>query len=107
MPSSGVKTSALRSEEHTSELQPHDNLVCRLLLEKKTWPPPSPLRPSLFLPRAVRSSLGVCRGAVRAGVWGGGVLGAPLGLALVVVVFFLVMPDPPKYHRFPKTPAYD
>src|SRR3954464_2366365 len=34
MPSSGVKTCA-RSEEHTSELQSHDNLVCRLLLEKK------------------------------------------------------------------------
>src|SRR3954465_4137860 len=26
---------AHRSEEHTSELQSHDNLVCRLLLEKK------------------------------------------------------------------------
>src|SRR5260370_24745981 len=26
----------LRSEEHTSELQSHLNLVCRLLLEKKT-----------------------------------------------------------------------
>src|SRR2546430_12756576 len=25
-----------RSEEHTSELQPQSNLVCRLLLEKKT-----------------------------------------------------------------------
>src|SRR3954462_13004715 len=34
MPSSACKTSA-RSEEHTSELQSHDNLVCRLLLEKK------------------------------------------------------------------------
>src|SRR3954462_6499918 len=34
MPSSGCKKSA-RSEEHTSELQSHDNLVCRLLLEKK------------------------------------------------------------------------
>src|SRR3954466_3260852 len=33
MPSSGFKTCA-RSEEHTSELQSHDNLVCRLLLEK-------------------------------------------------------------------------
>src|SRR6201986_5675283 len=27
-------TSAMRSEEHTSELQSHLNLVCRLLLEK-------------------------------------------------------------------------
>src|SRR5690606_41813198 len=26
-----------RSEEHTSELQSRENLVCRLLLEKKTW----------------------------------------------------------------------
>src|SRR3954462_255667 len=34
MPSSGCKTCALRSEEHTSELQSHDNLVWRLLLEK-------------------------------------------------------------------------
>src|SRR4051795_13532776 len=30
----GVRTQA-RSEEHTSELQSHSHLVCRLLLEKK------------------------------------------------------------------------
>src|SRR5260370_21167432 len=30
-----VVDQALRSEEHTSELQSHLNLVCRLLLEKK------------------------------------------------------------------------
>src|SRR3954466_12555382 len=30
----GAQTCALRSEEHTSELQSHDNLVCRLLLAK-------------------------------------------------------------------------
>src|SRR5260370_11014907 len=30
-----VSLSAPRSEEHTSELQSHLNLVCRLLLEKK------------------------------------------------------------------------
>src|SRR5260370_6408509 len=29
------RASVLRSEEHTSELQSHLNLVCRLLLEKK------------------------------------------------------------------------
>src|SRR2546430_11387520 len=34
---SGVSlTSSTRSEEHTSELQSQSNLVCRLLLEKKT-----------------------------------------------------------------------
>src|SRR3954464_9736054 len=46
MPSSACKTSA-RSEEHTSELQSHDNLVCRLLLEKKTLHLGSPLRAGL------------------------------------------------------------
>src|SRR2546430_13424555 len=30
----GLLTSAIRSEEHTSELQSQSNLVCRLLLEK-------------------------------------------------------------------------
>src|SRR3954449_12915915 len=34
MPSSGCKKCA-RSEEHTSELQSHSHIVCRLLLEKK------------------------------------------------------------------------
>src|SRR5574344_206560 len=37
-----------RSEEHTSELQSPDHIVCRLLLEKKTTttpPPPSPPPP--------------------------------------------------------------
>src|SRR5690242_21326293 len=31
----GRNTGLKRSEEHTSELQSHVNLVCRLLLEKK------------------------------------------------------------------------
>src|SRR5690606_41027643 len=33
--SQGVEAQTLRSEEHTSELQSRENLVCRLLLEKK------------------------------------------------------------------------
>src|SRR5437588_11653173 len=32
---SSLRRNALRSEEHTSELQSHSDLVCRLLLEKK------------------------------------------------------------------------
>src|SRR3712207_7430720 len=44
----------LRSEEHTSELQSRQYLVCRLLLEKKTSPEPatarSPRRPTVALP---------------------------------------------------------
>src|SRR5260221_3816338 len=31
----GISGNAARSEEHTSELQSHSDLVCRLLLEKK------------------------------------------------------------------------
>src|SRR5258708_21257026 len=41
----GQLTAGNRSEEHTSELQSPDHLVCRLLLEKKknnTPPPPTP-----------------------------------------------------------------
>src|SRR5260370_22746720 len=37
-----IYVSAYRSEEHTSELQSHLNLVCRLLLEKKKPPPHIP-----------------------------------------------------------------
>src|SRR5690606_39631061 len=32
------RASSVRSEEHTSELQSRENLVCRPLLEKKTTP---------------------------------------------------------------------
>src|SRR5258708_5675541 len=43
----GVQTCALpiRSEEHTSELQSHLNLVCRLLLEKEKKDPAPPWSP--------------------------------------------------------------
>src|SRR5690606_17363413 len=34
-PDLGVRQHQVRSEEHTSELQSRENLVCRLLLEKK------------------------------------------------------------------------
>src|SRR5438034_8134046 len=34
-PSQAHPCNAIRSEEHTSELQSHSDLVCRLLLEKK------------------------------------------------------------------------
>src|SRR5690242_21928735 len=34
-PEAVIRSPPVRSEEHTSELQSHVNLVCRLLLEKK------------------------------------------------------------------------
>src|SRR3990170_1153063 len=39
--SSAIIAGADRSEEHTSELQSPDHLVCRLLLEKSRLPPSS------------------------------------------------------------------
>src|SRR6266480_4241313 len=36
--STGTRSGSWRSEEHTSELQSHVNLVCRLLLENKKTP---------------------------------------------------------------------
>src|SRR5882672_11924074 len=49
-----------RSEEHTSELQSHSDLVCRLLLEKKKKSArqalridfPNPMEPNRFSPMA-------------------------------------------------------
>src|SRR5436309_6294512 len=44
-----------RSEEHTSELQSRENLVCRLLLEKKNSSNPMPANKSHFgLAKALR-----------------------------------------------------
>src|SRR5258708_21069598 len=41
----GAANLTVRSEEHTSELQSPDHLVCRLLLLKKKKPPTSPTSP--------------------------------------------------------------
>src|SRR5690242_3395470 len=63
-----------RSEEHTSELQSHVNLVCRLLLEKQKnniaciawrWPSVSVMRSCRARPTA-RSSLAVLRPIIAA-----------------------------------------
>src|SRR5256886_6337942 len=64
MGTEGMKYS-LRSEEHTSELQSQSNLVCRLLLEKKTksgrYDKYSPSQPAVVpgrsLPRACSISI--------------------------------------------------
>src|SRR3712207_7464813 len=49
--SAGLKsTRACRSEEHTSELQSRQYLVCRLLLEKNTLSPRHPSPVPLVLP---------------------------------------------------------
>src|SRR5947207_11018891 len=56
----GLAAGRGRSEEHTSELQSHSDLVCRLLLEKKknitNQPPALTLTRSLYIPRACLTS---------------------------------------------------
>src|SRR5215475_14619997 len=49
-----LKNWRVRSEEHTSELQSRENLVCRLLLEKKKTPGKGDLR-STNCPRSHKS----------------------------------------------------
>src|SRR5690606_40738514 len=55
---SARRSFARRSEEHTSELQSRENLVCRLLLEKKKMP-------RVLCPRRTCCFRGVVRKTVR------------------------------------------
>src|SRR5437867_417880 len=69
----GIERSRDRSEEHTSELQSPYDLVCRLLLEKKTgWPPAwgPPVRPRWRggLADGVEVAQGLGVGACQAGL---------------------------------------
>src|SRR3954466_3783512 len=77
-----------RSEEHTSELQSHDKLVCRLLLEKKTV-----LQPA-------GSYAGTAADAP--GTWHGWA-----GVSVTVhAVFFLMIRRPPRSTLFPYTTLF-
>src|SRR3954466_4032401 len=92
----GVQTCALRSEEHTSELQSHDNLVCRLLLEKKKPHICIPVPPPTPPPRAAGA------GAARPGgcVLGGGRRGREAA-AGPYDFFFLKWAAPAEHPPFP------
>src|SRR3954463_5142679 len=61
MPSSACKTCALRSEEHTSELPSHDNLVCRLLLAKKKVELRGAIENRFILGNALQGVYSACR----------------------------------------------
>src|SRR3954466_14767479 len=101
MPSSACKKSALRSEEHTSELQSHDNVVCRLLLEKQETDPRR-------LTRAVRGGLAWI-GVEAVGGDGGGRVVKGLEedrrrrdeTANDLAFFFLNIRAPPQFYPFP------
>src|SRR3954467_14096526 len=104
MPSSGVQTCA-RSEEHTSELQSHDNLVCRLLLEKNiTRHDPAPVRvPHPAGPDARLRHHAHGGGASREA---GAVCVECVGWAMVGPLFFLMIRRPPRSTLFPYTTLF-
>src|SRR3954462_9135038 len=96
MPSSACKKSA-RSEEHTSELQSHDNLVCRLLLEKTQ---------ALLIERQF---LGGERRAMTLGdniSYGHELYSLLQRAASKAVVFFLMIRRPPRSTLFPYTTLF-
>src|SRR3954464_6179227 len=103
MPSSGGQTCALRSEEHTSELQSHDNLVCRLLVEKNS-------RRNGRRDLAVGGLRGHPRGAVRAlGLRPALPAARPVEWALCpelrrFLFFFLIVAPPTDLPLFPPPP---
>src|SRR3954467_3874045 len=97
----GVQTCALRSEEHTSELQSHDNLVCRLLLEKKIDASPV----SVYCGRFSLSSSQIQRLALVCAVvclsCGSMCKRLSCVLGLMFVFFFFIKRAPPKFSLFP------
>src|SRR3954464_3214692 len=104
MPSSGCQTCA-RSEEHTSELQSHDNLVCRLLLEKKQRTTGMKRRATIptmdptDMPYAPQRSRARARGSARreAGPW---------IRVRISCFFFLMIRRPPRSTLFPYTTLF-
>src|SRR5215211_7421592 len=76
-----------RSEEHTSELQSHSDLVCRLLLEKK--------KPSAGATRVSTSSS--CRR---------GASPTPTRPRRTLTLFFLMIRRPPRSTLFPYTTLF-
>src|SRR3954464_8393322 len=100
----GVQTCALRSEEHTSELQSHDNLVCRLLLEKKKYlrELADAILAATVSPRHLAPPSARTRSPLpRAGAAAGGPLAS-----LLRGVFFLMIRRPPRSTLFPYTTLF-
>src|SRR5215204_3698916 len=94
---------ASRSEEHTSELQSHSDLVCRLLLEKKTAPRTNcpGRKPRIWRVCSEPGDSG-CRGVLQSG---------PKTCRLILFCgllffFFLMIRRPPRSTLFPYTTLF-
>src|SRR3954467_5452953 len=82
----------IRSEEHTSELQSHDNLVCRLLLEKKNETFGGPFHVPLLHVQAEDRFLARVGAARRRSASGGGSQAS--GTRSRSAIFFFFFNDP-------------
>src|SRR4029434_5397070 len=91
-----------RSEEHTSELQSHLNLVCRLLLEKKkfgfSW---RSVCVCVFLSLCLYVCVCVSRVLLRCSS-----LSVRVCASVLVYVFFLMIRRPPRSTLFPYTTLF-
>src|ERR1035437_5806726 len=94
-----------RSEEHTSELQSRQYLVCRLLLEKKAENKFAKALPHLIIYGASLPHTARCHRVVAA-------YHVPVGRLpyhgwpQVIVFFFLMIRRPPRSTLFPYTPLF-
>src|SRR3954464_13473 len=106
MPSSAVQKCALRSEEHTSELQSHDNLVCRLLLEKKK----NKTITCLTDFTRTTTATDTCDASAHTGARAGDLACPAQNVAVFAYVFFffffLMDRPPPDFPLFPPPPPF-
>src|SRR4029434_2808335 len=92
----------VRSEEHTSELQSHLNLVCRLLLEKNTQQLPTPntlTRRYAHIPTHRHAHTHTKHTSARP-------LSQPPYTYTPLFSFFFKNTDPPEIHPFPSHAAF-
>src|SRR6202521_1436081 len=92
-----------RSEEHTSELQSPQNLVCRLLLEKKRKQSSAHREtPNSYVTYRAGASRSVARRTLR--TRRRSLRSSSLPLLLIAFFFFLKKPGPPKFSPFSPPP---
>src|SRR5215475_14083652 len=90
-----------RSEEHTSELQSRENLVCRLLLEKKKKPH---VRPLSWKKKTYRRTHDSTAGQFTPGR--GLAYDRNVARPCATRVFFLMIRRPPRSSLFPYTTLF-
>src|SRR3990170_3713395 len=106
MPSCAWSSDVCRSEEHTSELQSPDHLVCRLLLEKNKYKRGRsvPAGPQRAGPHPQYD--GPCVGPKDQGCRSLRGWHQRAGVLLLYVVFFLMNRPPPNFPPFPPPPLF-